>query len=183
MRPIVRLIGPLTAAVALSACDKPASQSDSADDAGSTAVQGEVVREAPPPADPPAFQPVAAAVIQSQPGPAGTRVDLTRAAVTGDVLTVQIALSHPEGHRVVMALDEVNVVDDATAQRYSVLKDGGGKWMAAPLSGADSVAEYVSSSGAEIYWFKFPAPPATSPSVSINLPGVGTFDGVPVARR
>lgn len=180
-----RTLAPLIAAAALLAsCDAAPPAETDADPAAEidAAPQGAVVREAPP-ADPPAFQPVAAAVIQSQPGPSGARVDLTRTAVTGDVLTVQVSVSHPDGQTIAMDLDEVNVVDDATAQRYGVLRDGGGKWMAAPLGGADRVSDYVSAGAPEVYWFKFPAPPPTSPTVSINLPGIGPFDGVPVTRR
>lgn len=178
------MLAPLiAAAVLLASCDAatPPTQADPAAEVDATP-QGAVVREAPP-ADPPAFQPVAAAVIQSQSGPGGSRADLTRVAVTGDVLTVQVSLSHPEGKTVQMDLEEINVVDDATAQRYGVLRDGAGKWMAAPMSGTDSVMGYVGNDAPEVFWFKFPAPPATSPTVSINLPGIGPFDGVPVTRR
>ncbi|MGH6616547.1 hypothetical protein [Sphingomonas sp.] len=138
-----------------------------------------VTREAPPPATPAPYQP--ATVIQTQPGPSGSRFDLTRVAVTGDVLTVQFAASHPTSATVGLDLNDVSVVDDTTSQRYSVLQDGGGKWMASPRQGARVVA-YMSKGQPEVYWFKFPAPPATSKTVSINLPGVGPFDGVPVTR-
>jgi hypothetical protein len=33
-----------------------------------------------------------------------------------------------------------------------------------------------------IFWVKFPAPPATSKTVSLNLPKTAPFDGVPVTR-
>jgi hypothetical protein len=168
----------------LAACEvrDPAAQ-NSAAAASATESPGGVVREAAEaPPTPAPFQPVQTAVIQSQPGPSGSRVDLTRAAVTGDVLTVQVAISHPEGGTVGMDLGQVSVVDDATSKRYAVLKDAGGQWMASPLSGADRVSTYVDDDAPEIYWFKFPAPPAGSATISINLPGIGPFDGIPVTR-
>lgn len=151
-----------------------------ANDSVAVAVPAGVTRDAPPAATPVPYQP--AAVIQTQPGPSGSRFDLTRVAVTGDVLTVQIAASHPKSAAVGLDLADVSVVDDVTSQRYSVLKDGGGKWMASPLQGSERVVTYMSDGQPEVYWFKFPAPPATSKTVSINLPGVGPFDGVPVTR-
>lgn len=173
----------MLAPLLLVACDvrDDAATNDTA--APATESAGGVTRKTVEPSpSPAAFQPVQTAVIQSQPGPRGARVDLTRVAVTGDVLTVQVGISSPEGHSVTMDLDEVSVVDDATSQRYGVLKDGSGQWMASPMSGTDMVSEYVSEGTTEVFWFKFPAPPAGSPTVSINLPGVGPFDGVPVTR-
>ena len=83
------------------------------------------------------------------------------------------------------SVEEVSVIDDATAQRLGVLRDATGRWQASPLQ--DATSNFISfgvsqGGGSEVVWFKFPAPPATSPTVSINIPGVGPFDGVPVTR-
>lgn len=121
------------------------------------------------------------AALQTQPGPKGSTVMLNRVAVTGDILTVALSYTggtccdHPP-------LNQVSVIDDATSQRISVLKDNAGQWMAGPLDASgDSVNVGLGNDTAQV-WFKFPAPPATSKTVSLTIPNVAPFDAVPVAR-
>jgi hypothetical protein len=126
--------------------------------------------------------PLAAAVIQSQPGPENNTVALNKVAVTGDILTVSMTFSGSKSCCVHIPVDDVSVIDDATSQRISVLKDNTGKYMAAPLEvGGRNVgpADYDTPG---VVWFKFPAPPATTKTVSIAIPGVAPFDAVPVTR-
>ncbi len=176
MRPWILL--PLTA---LAACGQPAEQATADEAAGSvTGEQQTVTRvETAPPAAPPA--PAALAVIQTQPGPGGAQVALNKVAVTGDVLTVQLTYTG-EGGTHSIDLDQISVIDDATSQQLGILKDNQGKWLAAPIgSSADRASINLYESPA-ILWFKLPAPPATSRTVSINIPEVAPFDGVPVTR-
>lgn len=164
--------------LALASCGQPKTEADPAKD--STA----------PPAvervDPAASAPAPTAAIQTQPGSDGLQVALTRAAVTGDVLTVQLSYTKTTpgsgGQR--LTIEDVNVVDDATAQRYGVLRDATGRWQASPLETptGDHISFGLSPGENEVVWFKFPAPPATSSTVSINIPNVGPFDGVTVTR-
>ena len=72
------------------------------------------------------------------------------------------------------------MIDDATSQRIGVLKDNAGEWMASNVSGNSLNTDCEIKPG--VIWAKFPAPPATSKTVSINLPKVGPFDGIPVTR-
>lgn len=147
--------------------------------------QGEVLRETTPTATP-APTPAPVAAIQTQPGSNGLSVALTRAAVVGDVLTVQLSYSRPGqvsgGETARYAIDQVGVIDNATSQRFGVLKDATGRWQAAPIeSGGNNINVFVRDQPM-VVWFKFPAPPATSPTISLNIPDVGPFDGVPVTR-
>lgn len=122
--------------------------------------------------------------IQTQPGPNGSEVALERAAVTGNILTVQ--LRYIGGERTARSMDvrDVSVIDDATSNRIGVLQDDKGVWMAAPLQSttSDRFTLLLGKDSPAIVWFKFPAPPSTSSTISINLPEVAPFDGVPVAR-
>lgn len=134
------------------------------------------------PAPTPTPGPVEEAAIQTQAGPRGNRVALNRVAVTGDILTVSMTFSGGNDCCVHIPVEEVSIIDDATSQRISVLKDNLGKYMAAPLeSGGRSVGP-ESFKSPSVLWFKFPAPPATSKTVSIAIPGVAPFDAVPVTR-
>ncbi len=123
--------------------------------------------------------------IQTQQGPEGARVDLTRAAVTGDILTVQLSYTaaSDKSFSDYFRADEVSVIDDATSQRYGILKDQTGAWLAAPLFVSHSIRVSAQKGETAIVWMKFPAPPATSRTVSVNVPKVGPFDGVPISRQ
>lgn len=120
------------------------------------------------------------AAIQSQPGPEGITFDLLKVAVTGDILTVTVNCKAEKNAWAYMKFEEISVIDDTTSQRIGVLKDNAGAWMGSPLAGKDRIGLKCSPNG--ILWVKFPAPPAGSKTVSINLPGVAPFDGVPVTR-
>src|SRR3546814_14037662 len=72
----------------------------------------------------------AATVIQSQPGPDGSQVDLLSVKVTGDILTVAMRCSSPERYnRESIRVAQVSVIDDATSQRIGVLKENEGNAM------------------------------------------------------
>lgn len=68
-----------------------------------------------------------AAVLQEQPGPEGSRVALNRAAVTGDVMTVQLSFSGGTSCCAYIPVGRVSVIDHATAQQIGVLRDGEGR--------------------------------------------------------
>ena len=145
-----------------------------------------MVPAAPAASAPVSEAPAAAEVIISQPGPNGTTWNLTRVAVTGRLMTVQFQVKPAAGKSMLLTsqrMTEINLVDDATSQRYSVLKDDTGKYMASPLtSKGDDLRVDSGVDKSAVVWFKFPAPPEGSTSVSINIPEVGPFDGVTVKR-
>jgi len=177
--PVVRPLA-FSALVALAACQQsPASNEAAAAPAPDTAPG--VAREEVQPSPTPVAAPVAAA-IQTQPGPKGNSVALNRVAVTGDILTVSMTVSGSTDCCVHVRVEDVSVIDDATSQRISVLKDNSGKWMAAPLESDSRSVTPDSYQSPSVLWFKFPAPPATSRTVSITVPGVAPFDAVPVTR-
>jgi hypothetical protein len=160
-------------------------------DAENTSASSSVVREttsadqAAPPAAPTAVAPAPLATpIQVQEGPENTQVSLMRVAVTGDVLTVQVSYRQEGTQFKTLSFQakQVSVIDDKTSQRLSLLQDNQGQYLASPISERQADTIYVNvSSGSAVAWFKFPAP--TGPTVSINIPDVGPFDGVPVTRR
>ena len=120
-------------------------------------------------------------MIQTQPGPSGSVVTLNKVKVTGDVLTVQLTFTG-KGAVPVLKLDEISLIDDKTSQRIGMLKDNAGKYMASPLSSNGENLQVNLYESPAVVWFKFPAPPATSTTVSLNIPEVAPFDGVPVSR-
>ena len=106
--------------------------------------------------------------------------------MTGSVLTVQFNVRTGDENLwdPSFPLSDVSVVDDATAQRYSPLQDESGKPMAAPLNSVNNkmLKLDIKKNSSGVIWVKFPAPPATSQTVSINIPEVAPFDGVAIQR-
>lgn len=169
------------AAVALAACsvkEEPEAQpTAAAEQTGGAGVTREEV-----PAPTPTASPMQLAAIQTQPGPKGNTVALNRASVTGDILTVSMTFTGSGDCCVHIPVDDVSIIDDATSQRSSVLKDNNGKWMASPLGNGGKNVDVSEYRGTSQVWFKFPAPPATSRTISVAIPGAAPFDAVPVTR-
>lgn len=169
-----------TSLVALAAAGTLAACHTRTDDAANSATTSTTVEriETPAPTPTPTSTPI---VVQTQPGPGGSVVTLNKVHVTGDVLTVQLTFTGKDAVPV-LPLDQISLIDDATAQRIGMLKDNSGQWMASPLgsNGKDLNVNLFQSPA--IVWLKFPAPPATSKTVSLNIPEVAPFDGVPVTR-
>lgn len=171
----------LVAAFPLAACsvseDNPANQTAASETAATAGVTRETVEREEAPVVPVA----PATAIQSQPGPDGSQVDLIKLAVTGDILTATFRCSSQDKiNTESFRLEGISIIDDATSQRISVLKDNAGNWLASSPSGNSIMADCEVKPG--IFWAKFPAPPATSKTVSVNLPDTAPFDGVPVTR-
>lgn len=176
----ISVMATVAAGLALAACSPGEEQA--APEEAATASGAGVTREevAAPEPERPAAMPAQAA-IQSQPGPAGSQVDLLKVAVTGDILTVTMRCSSDEKiNSESFDVQKISVIDDATAQRIGVLKDNAGNWLASNVNGNFLGTSCETKPG--VIWAKFPAPPATSRTVSINLPEVAPFDGVPVTR-
>lgn len=133
-------------------------------------------------------QPMAAQpAIQSQPGPDGSQVDLLKVSVTGDILTVTMRCSSEERNNSEMfRINNISVIDDATSQRLGVLRDDTGNALVSDFNkGSQSQYDYIGADCEQkpgVIWAKFPAPPPTTKTVSINFPDVAPFDGVPVTR-
>jgi hypothetical protein len=130
----------------------------------------------------------ASEVIETQPGPENASVELIKTKVTGQVLSVTLRYVPNTTTDIDIPLDLVNYIDDDTAKQYGVLKDESGKYLASPIYADDSSKIYVKlysegdGGGPVVVWMKFPAPSPQTKSVSINIPGVGPFDGVPLQR-
>ncbi|MFV0625244.1 hypothetical protein ACBY01_14695 [Sphingomonas sp. ac-8] len=174
--------GAMILALPLAACGAPtADDTAEAPVATDTTDQGVVRDEAPAAEATPAAAAPAAAAIQTQPGPDGSQVALNKVAVTGDILTIQLSFSGGKGTSFV-PVERISVVDDATSKQLGVLKDNSDKWLAAPLNFNGSALHLNLRDTPTIVWFKTPAPAAGGQTVSINIPEVAPFDGVPVTR-
>lgn len=175
------------AIILLASCTQPTPPAETANTPAAPPAASPTPETANPTIAQPAPTPASASTpIASQPGPQGSQWDLTKAAVTGNLLTVQFAVK-PAADKNLFFIDQkiedISVVDDTTSQRYSILKDDTGKPMASPVASTGRVLHLNIGRGSQgVVWLKFPAPPPSSATVSINIPEVGPFDGVTVQR-
>jgi hypothetical protein len=145
---------------------------------------GGVVRETP---TPPAQKTLGEhKTIATRLGPYGLEVDLTRIGFTGDLMTVEMRVRNPSNKAATLRgfrLDKVSFIDDATSRRYSMVKDQSGNYMASPTDGEYIPNQDIDGGGYSLIWFKFPAPPSTTQTISITIPGVNPFDGIRLEHR
>jgi hypothetical protein len=128
-----------------------------------------------------------AKAVATRQGPDGLEVDLTRVGFAGDLMTVELRYRNPTANEIwldTFSIEQVSFIDDATSKRYGVVKDQSGQYMASPLSGGKEYINphYVKERGYSIVWFKFPAPPPSTQTISINIPKVSPFDGIRIQR-
>lgn len=141
-------------------------------------------------------EPVAA---QSQPTQAiqtktigNDTIHLTKAKVVGQILNVEFVAvppKAPDGKYDYFAgsshkLADFDYIDEATSKKVTLLQDENGKYMADPINSGNhkEIRIPFSTRHPLTISLKFPAPPATSPTITIDFPGVGSFDSVPVSR-
>ncbi len=133
---------------------------------------------------------VAITSIQSKPYADGQTVHLSKARVVGQILTIEFVFEpkrKPSGeYEYARSYDteaaNLAYIDDASAQKVGVLQDEAGKYMLSPQNSSGDKLRIEGRSFPETATLKFPAPPASTQSISIDLPGIGSFDGVPITR-
>lgn len=118
-------------------------------------------------------------------------IHLVKAKVVGAILHVEFIAVPPKkgdgsyesipgsSHK----LADFDYIDEATSKKVGLLQDESGKYMADPLgAGGKEIRIPGYSRQPQTISLKFPAPPETSPTITIDFPGVGAFDSVPVSR-
>ncbi len=132
-----------------------------------------------------------AAALQTQYHGSGAEVDVIKAQVAGDVLTVVVRYRNDSGSGLEenSPLEEVYYIDPAENKKYQVLKDENGKWIANPVNNNGRIGVVcrdwgfkLESGAATVMWFKFPAPASGADAVNFVLPNVTPFDALPLAR-
>ena len=130
----------------------------------------------------------AAQAIQSKPFGDGGTLALTKVKVVGQILNVEFmfipAKNENGGYRYTSArtgkVADFAYIDESTSKRISLLQDENGKYMVDPSPQGKDIS--VSGNSPRIVALKFPAPAATTLTITIDFPGAGSFDSVPVSR-
>lgn len=163
----------------------PAPPAPAPEPASAPASNPSLIRE---PAAPQQQQDPAAQAIQSKPFGDGGTLALTKVKVVGQILNVEFmfipAKKENGGYKYTIArtgkVADFAYIDESTSKRISLLQDENGKYMVDPSPSDKDIS--VSGSSPRIIALKFPAPPETSPTITIDFPGAGSFDSVPVGR-
>lgn len=189
MKPSTMMTLICTALLGLSACQKeeapaqPAPQPPAAETPAATSGE-DLIRQQP--------ESVVANTIeamQSKPYE-DTTVHLTKARVAGPILTVEFVFEpprKPDGKydfvsNYAAEFDDLAYIDEASAQKVSLLQDENGKFSATPASSDGKRMRIPVGSKMTTVTLKYPAPPANVQSISINLPQIGSFDGIAISR-
>ncbi|WP_416191623.1 phosphoribosylglycinamide synthetase [Neisseria sp. CCUG12390] len=168
------------------AADQAATAQPAADPQQGNAVSGEDLMRKEAAAQP--AQGSAIQAIQTKPYNE-TTVHLTKAKVVGPILTVEFVFEpkrkpngeydYVDGYEATFG--DLSYIDEASAQKVGLLQDENGKFSASPS--LDGKKLYISGlSKMTAVTLKYPAPPATTQTISIDLPKVGSFDSIPVTR-
>ena len=158
-------------------------------------------------------------VIDEQFGPDGSKVELVKAKVRNGVLTLAVRYVHPwelltpkernnynefdgairetqiRRRKIPIKFKVDSVFYVANGEKYHVLKDKSGNWLASPVAGdyiagpvdRDVVREMEKKNQipalvltddhpVQILWFKFPAPPEGVTDIEFQIPEVSPFD-------
>lgn len=129
-----------------------------------------------------------AQTIESKPFGEGT-LALTKAKVVGQILNVEFIFTPPKKPNGDYKFTNVHsgelkdfaYIDETTSKRISLLQDENGKYMADPIGGAGRNIGLTGTTP-KIIALKFPAPAETTPTITIDFPGAGSFDSVQVSR-
>ncbi|MGF1481932.1 MAG: hypothetical protein ACFB4I_21040 [Cyanophyceae cyanobacterium] len=122
--------------------------------------------------------------VQTQYGPYNSEVDLMPVEITDNVMTVTLRYRSQPDHRLRTRypIAEVSYSDDVTLEQYKVIQDQADSWQASPKNSAGNHITINVHDDAAIAWFKFPAPPPQTETISIHIPGVDSFTRVTVER-
>jgi hypothetical protein len=141
---------------------------------------GVAVTTVTPESAPPAQVPAANSSLAS--GSFGRQAtwSLVKAKVSGAILSVEFEVSGESCENEYIPLQDISYIDENTAKKLTVLKDEGGQWMAGPLD--DDRLRAKACGGKSKMWMKFPAPPAETKTITINISQLGSLDSIPVQR-
>lgn len=200
MKPSITFTLICTALLGLSACQKeeapaqqaaeqnqPAPAQPAANQQSGNATSGEDLMRKEAPAQPAQGSKIQA--IQSKPYNKST-VHLTKAKVVGPILTVEFVFEperKPSGDYEYLSpynarLADLSYIDEASAQKVGLLQDESGKFSASPTNRDGKELFMSGGSRMTAVTLKYPAPPANTQTISIDLPEVGSFDSIPVTR-
>ncbi len=123
--------------------------------------------------------------IQTQPSSDGNfEASLTSIKIKRGVLTINIRVKNVSLKSAGMdfSYKEVYYIDVDNKKKYFVLRDSEGKYIAGPNLTSGTFYYSIDPDGQKIAWIKFPAPPETTNTIDIFVPGILPFEEIKVTR-
>jgi hypothetical protein len=113
----------------------------------------------------------------------GIVADVTEFKRKGNTLTAKVKLRNTSDKQAqpVVKFGEVYLLDTAAGKKYQVLRDEGGTYIASTRQGnSDQWYDYIEPGASYSLWMKFPAPPAATTVITLQLPMMAPFDDLSI---
>jgi len=183
-KPILLLVA---LALVLFGCSKAPEQTSSttaapSETAPAAAPASPMPQPAPVPTSPTsaaAPQPVAGAIATQETNWKGVSAAVTEFRRKGNTLTAKVHLVNhgSESSRPEIKFDEVYLIDTGAGKKFNVLKDEKSAYIASLRSGwGDRWYDDLKPGESYLLWMKFPAPPAETKAITLQLPGMSPFE-------
>lgn len=184
-RPLLLLS--IVIAIILLACNKAAetsqpSSSAAAPPAASTTTQAPPA-SAPAAAAPVSTAPSAGALAAQETNWHGVVAEVTEFRRKGNTLTAKVRFTNrgQEEPQPEIKYDEVYLIDTGAGKKYNALKDEKNDYIAALSSGwHDRWYKHLKPGESQLIWVKFPAPPAETKAITLQLPGTPPFEDLAI---
>jgi hypothetical protein len=180
-----RIVLPLSLAIVVLACSKPAEQTSTATSGSAqsttqavSATSAPTAAPAPAPA-PVSAAPAAGAIATQETNWKGVSATVTEFRRKGNTLTAKVQLTNHGGAdaRVEIKFSETYLIDTGAGKKFNVLKDEKGEYIASLKSGwADRWYGDLKPGDSYLLWMKFPAPPAETKAITLQVPGAPPFE-------
>ncbi len=141
---------------------------------------------APAPAStgaPPAPQPSAGTLASQETNWKGVVAEVTEFRRKGNTLTAKVRLTNRGSAtaRVEVRFPEAYLIDTGAGKKYNVLKDEKNAYIASLHSGwEDRWYDDMKPGESYLLWMKFPAPPAETKSITLQLPNTPPFEDLAI---
>jgi hypothetical protein len=95
------------------------------------------------------------------------------------VLSIKVRFKAIKNASQALYFEQTYVMDVGSGKKYEVLKDSDGNWIAANGTSGYARVDIYAGQTASLWW-KFPAPPAETKTITFALPEAEPFEDVPI---
>ena len=174
----------------LAACSKPAEQQSTTttsapSSAATTTTSAPVAAPAPAPTPAPvSTAPAAGALATQETNWKGIVAEVTEFRRKGNTLTAKVRFTNrgSEDSKAEIVFKEAYLIDTAGGKKYEVLKDEKGTPIASLTQGWNDrwYDNHIKPGDAQTIWMKFPAPPAETKAITLQIPNTPPFEDVTI---
>ncbi len=176
----------LSIGIAVLGCNKPAEQPASPTtttqaSATSAPAPAPAPASTPAPAPASAAAPPAGAIATQETNWKGVSATITEFRRKGNTLTAKVQLQNhgSDDGKPEVKFDETYLIDTGAGKKYNVLKDEKGGYIASLRSGwNDRWYGELKPGESYLLWMKFPAPPAETKAITLQIPNTPPFEDV-----